>query len=120
MTTFKITNQEEKDECLMWVSDLYKEVYGFRPRGYNWDAFSFQELTDFINDLFNQADKEREYEEKQAQIAENVTEALKKCPGRGLSKDAVAMHFLSEMLILDPHERVRPVEHLAHPWLREL
>jgi serine/threonine protein kinase len=57
---------------------------------------------------------------KQAQIAENVTEALKKCPGRGLSKDAVAMHFLSEMLILDPHERVRPVEHLAHPWLREL
>ncbi len=70
MTTFKITNQEEKDECLMWISDLYKDVNGFRTRCYNWDAFSFQELTDFVNDLFEQADKEREYEEKQAQIAE--------------------------------------------------
>jgi hypothetical protein len=70
MTNFKITNQEEKDECLMWISDLYKDVHGFRPRGYNWDAFSFQELTDFVNDLSDQADQEREYERKQAQLAE--------------------------------------------------
>ncbi len=54
---------------------------------------------------------------KQAQISMNVADALKKCPGRGLSKDLVAMHFLSEMLTLDVHQRVRPAEQLEHPWL---
>ena len=70
MNNFKITTQEEKNECLMWISDLYKDVHGFRPRGYNFDEWSFQELTKFVNDLSDQADQEREYEEKQAQIAE--------------------------------------------------
>ena len=51
MNKFSIKNQEEKVECLMWISDLYKDVYGFRPRGYNFEAWSFQELTDFVNDL---------------------------------------------------------------------
>ena len=51
MNKFSIKNQEEKNECLMWVSDLYKDVYGCRPRGYNFEAWSFQELTDFINNL---------------------------------------------------------------------
>ena len=50
MNKFSIKNQEEKVECLMWISDLYKDVYGFRPRGYNFETWSFQELTDFVND----------------------------------------------------------------------
>jgi len=62
MNKFSIKNQEEKDECLMWISDLYKDVYGFRPRGYNFEAWSFQELTDFINDLSEQSESEAEYE----------------------------------------------------------
>ena len=70
MNNFKITNQEEKDECLMWISDLYKDVNGFRPRGYNFDEWSFQELTKFVNDLSDQADQEREYHREQAQLAE--------------------------------------------------
>lgn len=49
--TFSISNQSQFDECLMWVSDLYKDVYGIRPRGYNFHNWSFQELTDFVNDL---------------------------------------------------------------------
>ena len=62
MNKFSIKNQEEKNECLMWISDLYKDVYGFRPRGYNFEAWSFQELTDFINDLSEQSESEAEYE----------------------------------------------------------
>jgi serine/threonine protein kinase len=54
---------------------------------------------------------------KQTQIADNVAESLKTCPGRGLSKDTTAMHFLSEMLTVDPHQRVRPADQLEHPWL---
>ena len=64
MNKFSIKNQEEKVECLMWISDLYKDVYGCRPRGYNFEAWSFQELADFVNDLSEEAEKEAEYERK--------------------------------------------------------
>ena len=70
MKNFKITTEAEKTECLMWISDLYKDVHGFRPRGYNFDEWSFEELTDFVNDLSDQADQERKYHEEQAKLAE--------------------------------------------------
>ena len=69
MNKFSIKNQEEKNECLMWVSDLYKDVYGFRPRGYNFEAWSFQELTDFVNGLSEEAEKEAEYERQMEEKA---------------------------------------------------
>lgn len=58
MSQFKIQNQKDFDDCLMWVSDLYKDVYGFRPRCYNFQAWSFQELQDFVNDLIEQNERE--------------------------------------------------------------
>ena len=63
MKNFKITTQEDFNDCLMWISDLYKDAYGFRPRTYNFEAFTFQELTDFVNDLSEMCDREREAEE---------------------------------------------------------
>ena len=68
--TFKITTEAEKTECLMWISDLFKDVHGIRPRGYNFQEWSFDELTNFVNDLSAQADAEREYEENLAKQAE--------------------------------------------------
>ena len=62
MNKFQIKNQKEFEDCLMWVSDLYKDVYGCRPRGYNFEVWSFQELTDFVNDLSKQSEREAEYE----------------------------------------------------------
>ena len=44
MKKFEIKNQEEFNECLMWISDLYKDVYGSRPRCYDFEEFSFEEL----------------------------------------------------------------------------
>jgi len=70
MENFKITTESEKTECLMWISDLYKDVYGFRPRNYNFHEWSFDQLTKFVNDLSDQAESDREYERKQAQLAE--------------------------------------------------
>ena len=58
----KIQNQEDFNDCLMWVSDLYKDVNGFRPRGYNFHKWSFQELTDFVNDLSKQAEEDAAYQ----------------------------------------------------------
>ena len=57
-SNFSILNQSQFDEALMWVSDLFKDVNGFRPRGYNFHNWSFQELTDFINDLSEVAEKQ--------------------------------------------------------------
>jgi len=60
--TFSITNQSHFDECLLWVSDLYKDVYGSRPRGFNFSNFTYIELTDFVNDLSNQLERDEAIE----------------------------------------------------------
>ena len=70
MSKFSIKNQKEKDECLMWISDLYKDVYGIRPRGYNFHEWSFNELSEFVNDLSQQAEDDRKHEENMAKEAE--------------------------------------------------
>ena len=46
---FTIENQEEFNECLMWISDLSKEACGFRARGRDWDKMSFEELAAEVN-----------------------------------------------------------------------
>jgi len=56
--TFSITSQSQFNETLLWISDLYKDVYGSRPRGYNFSNFTFKELTEFVNDLSTQQDKD--------------------------------------------------------------
>jgi len=56
--TFSITSQSQFNETLLWISDLYKDVYGSRPRGYNFSNFTFKELTEFVNDLSIQQDKD--------------------------------------------------------------
>ena len=66
---FSITTQSQFDEALMWVSDLFKDVNGFRPRGYNFHNWSFQELTDFINDLSEVSEKQEADEREWAQKA---------------------------------------------------
>ena len=63
-----ISNQSQFDDTLMWVSDLFKDVNGFRPRGYNFHLWSFQELADFVTDLMvintKQVEEERAWENK--------------------------------------------------------
>ena len=68
MANFKITTQEEKDECLMWISDLYKDVHGYRPRNWDFNAMSFEELTDFVNSLSEQAEEQDRQEKEWAEI----------------------------------------------------
>ena len=68
MANFKITTQEEKDECLMWISDLYKDVHGYRPRNWDFNVMSFEELTDFVNSLSEQAEEQDRQEKEWAEI----------------------------------------------------
>ena len=56
----EIKNDSQRDEVMLWVSDLYKDVYGIRPRGYDWDSFSNQELQDFVNSLMEMSNRQEE------------------------------------------------------------
>ena len=62
----EIRNQAQRDDVMMWVSDLYKDVYGCRPRGYDWDSFSNADLEDFVNNLMLLSDQQ-EADEKAAE-----------------------------------------------------
>ena len=53
---------------------------------------------------------------KQLAISRDVTGALRRCPGKGLSRNVQAMHLLSEMLRIDPERRVTACEALNHPF----
>lgn len=62
-------------------SDLYKDVYGCRPRGVNFSSMSYEELADetdyLMTQLENQAAYEAEYQARQAEIdAEQERERL--------------------------------------------
>ena len=60
--SISIKSQEDFNECLMYVSDLYKDAYGIRPRGYNFSKFSFGELEKFMNDICVTIEEEVAYE----------------------------------------------------------
>ena len=62
----EIRNEAQRDEVMLWVSDLYKDVYGYRPRGYDWKAFSNADLEDFVNNLILLSDQQ-EADEKAAE-----------------------------------------------------
>jgi len=95
--TFSITTQVQFDEALMWVSDLFKDVNGFRPRGYNFSNWSFQELTDFINDLEEISNKqeadEKAFEQKALKDVMSVGAPDKETAARWLDQaDAFYMY----------------------------
>jgi len=102
--TFSISNQSQFDECLMWVSDLYKDVYGSRPRGYNFHNWSFQELTDFVNDLSEentrQIEDEKAFEQKALKDVMSVGAPDKETAARWLDQaDAYFMYGDDEFYV---------------------
>ena len=102
--TFSIINQSQFDDALMWVSDLYKDVYGFRPRGYNFHNWSFQELTDFINDLSEentrQIEDEKAFEQKALKDVMSVGAPDKETAARWLDQaDAFFMYGDDEFYV---------------------
>ena len=102
--TFSISNQSQFDECLMWVSDLYKDVYGMRPRGYNFHNWTFQELTDFVNDLSEentrQIEEEKAFEQKALKDVMSVGAPDKETAARWLDQaDAYFMYGDDEFYV---------------------
>ncbi len=85
----EIKNDSQRDEVMLWVSDLYKDVYGSRPRGYNWDAFSNKELEDFVNALAEESDRQRD------ELASAESEAINSVMAMGVDK-LTALRWLDD------------------------
>ena len=56
--------QEDKNEIISIISDVYKEVNGFRPRCYNFQDWTLNELDEFFKDLVKQSEELRKEEEE--------------------------------------------------------
>ena len=85
----EIKNEAQRDEVMLWVSDLYKDVYGCRPRGYNWDAFSNKELEDFVNALAEESDRQTD------ELAFAESEAINSVMALGVDK-LTALRWLDD------------------------
>jgi len=46
--------QEDINETISIISDVYKEINGVRPRTYNFQDWTLNELDEFLNSLHKQ------------------------------------------------------------------
>jgi len=80
---------------MTYISDFYKDVYGIRPRGYNFNAFTDAELNEFWNDLIEQLDrnnKEEEIAAKESIVAMELS--IKQLINSGAATEATALRWL--------------------------
>ena len=74
-------------ECYLLVnciSDMYKSLNGFRPRAWNFDEMSLEELQEVYNGLCAQS--KREYEWEQEQEAQEEAEIAALCEEQGIDR----------------------------------
>ncbi len=87
---FTIKTQEEFNECLMWISDLSKEAYGFRVRNADWASMSFEELAAEVNLYSDIVTRE---DEREAAAEER---AIQRCLDSGAPDVETAKRWLEE------------------------
>jgi hypothetical protein len=56
----------KRDEVLCCISDVHKEAYGFRPRGYDFESMSYEELSS----LYDRWSEDAAYRYEQEKLAE--------------------------------------------------
>lgn len=55
----------EREELICNISDDYKSLFGVRPRGYNWDGMTVEELRTWHNEICESLHREMERERKE-------------------------------------------------------
>lgn len=91
----KITNLEERNDWLQHVSDIHKDAYGFRPRGYDFNSFTNEELAEFINDLFELSEENERLEEAWSKEQEIIfNENLQKVIQTGAGNKETAYRWM--------------------------
>jgi hypothetical protein len=89
---FTIKTQEEFNECLMWISDLSKDAYGFRVRNVDWASMSFDELAAEVNHYSSIAQEEADAE------AAWEAAAIQKCLDAGAKDKETALRWLEDAM----------------------
>jgi hypothetical protein len=54
----------EKDQLAAYISDIYKDLHGFRPRHYNLNEMSLEEVRGVYESLCKESEEEFEREER--------------------------------------------------------
>ena len=49
-----------RNDLIEFIYNVHKDVYGFKPRGFNFDAMTTNQLGEFADDLVAQANPEPE------------------------------------------------------------
>ena len=89
----------KRNEVLSWISDLYKDVYGIRPRGYNFNEWSDDELEAYTDQLIAQLKENEELErlQEEADVKSFENQVQKTIElGAGDRKTALRWLFSSE------------------------
>ena len=89
---FTIKTQEEFNECLMWISDLSKDAYGFRVRHVDWASMSFEELAAEVNFYSDIVEREELYRDKKEE------DAIQKCLDAGAPDVETAKRWLEDAM----------------------
>lgn len=88
--SFEIKNQEEFNDCLLWISDLSKDAYGFRVRNTDWASMSFEELAAEVNYFSGIV------EEEMAEMEAAEEAAIQKAIDAGAGDRETAMRWLED------------------------
>ena len=102
MKNITITTAEEREGVLQIMSDLHKDVYGFRPRYIDYEAFTNEELADEYNFLLNRLDEVMEEERKfEAQKVAEFHSGLKKTMECANCDHVTALRYMFDAYISD-------------------
>lgn len=102
MKNITITTAEEREGVLQIMSDLHKDVYGFRPRYIDYEAFTNEELADEYNFLLNRLDEVMEEERKfEAQKVAEFHSGLKKTMECANCDHVTALRYMFDAYIFD-------------------
>ena len=71
MDVFTVEDYQRYQQ-ISYISDAHKDAYGFRPRGYDWDNMSMDELKAWSKELSEEC--AREFEREEARKSEAVAE----------------------------------------------
>ena len=85
----------KRNEVLSWISDLYKDVYGIRPRGYNFNEWFDDELEAYTDQLIAQLKENEELERLQEEAdVKSFEEQVQKTIELGAGDRKTALRWL--------------------------
>lgn len=109
MTSMTSITSETRQETLSIISDFWKEAYGSRPRGINFDAYSNEELDELWSELSaicseNASEEERQIAESWKAFNETITKTIGY--GAGTRANALKWMFDGSGLCADNYQDI--------------